>query len=146
MIVGINNLDSLDVIMKLHEMKHEFSLTGSRFFSPCEDHSKSDWDFFASYSEDVEKELTDLSFHELSPRDYLGRVRNHVLNIDVVKIMRNHTIIPHIDVILSSHYKERKAVQKVMKQFSFESKDSRAWNKLFLLALRSKIEAGEIEV
>jgi hypothetical protein len=65
----------LKVIEFLHDMKEPFTLTGSRYFGGYIE--KSDWDFFAEHSEQLQESLVNFGF--TLTQDYSGM--SHVVAV-----------------------------------------------------------------
>jgi hypothetical protein len=59
----------------LHNMKEPFTLTGSRYFGGYSE--RSDWDFFAEYSEQLQETLVNYGFR--ISHDYTGM--SHVVSV-----------------------------------------------------------------
>jgi len=113
----ISNVRLLPVTVEMIlRSPHEFHLTGSRFFGGV--HEKSDWDFFACYSQALRTELLDYGFVLNSDETYSG-------DTEVVEVLSRNCVDPatmkpvKVDVQLLRSLDKKIAVQQALaKAFS----------------------------
>jgi len=110
----ITNAQLLPVTVEMIlKHQHPFYLTGSRFFGGV--HEKSDWDFFALYSQELRAQLLEYGFKKNNDETYSG-------DTEIIEVLSKNCIDPDtdrpvkIDVQLLKAFEKKVAVQEALKK------------------------------
>jgi len=110
----ISNVRLLPVTVEMIlRSPHEFHLTGSRFFGGV--HEKSDWDFFALYSQELRAQLLEFGFKKNNDETYSG-------DTEVFEVLSKNCIDPatmspvKVDIQLLRSLDKKVAVQEALKK------------------------------